>query len=111
MDERILNVGLDLAMEFGKNWLQPIQTRLAKKFPTLSPAQLDEYERACREAMKFGHAQVPIQWRRAGGQEKSARRLFDEVVLAAHPWITRTNLSHLFSQGCYYAWKDGDLAV
>jgi hypothetical protein len=111
MDERILNVGLDLAMEFGKNWLQPIQQRLAKKFPKLSPAELDEYERACREAMVFGHAQVPVQWKRADGQEKTARRLFDEVVLAAHPWITATNLSHLFSQGCYYAAKDGEIAV
>jgi len=111
MDERILNVGLHLAMEFGKNWLQPIQRRLAEKFRALSTSELDEYERVCREAMDLGHAQVPIQWRRAGGHEKNARRFFDDVVLAAHPWITRKNLSRLFSQGCYYAAKDGALAV
>lgn len=111
LDEHILNVGLDLAMEFGANWLTPIQARLAKKFPSLSAAELDGYEHACREAMTFGHAQVPILWRRAGGDEPTARRLFDEVLLCAHPWITPKNLSHLFSQGCYYAWKDGNLLV
>ena len=54
-EENILNEGVSLAMEFGKNWLQPIQKRLSKKYPKLSTTELDEYNTKCQSAMKLGH--------------------------------------------------------
>jgi hypothetical protein len=109
MDAAVLNAGLKLAMAFGEYWLQPIQSRLAGTFPELSRAELDEYDSLCREAMNFGHAQVPSSWRSAGGSQREAFRLFREIVLRRYGWVSDDNLSHLFAQGCYYAWKDGDL--
>ena len=53
----VFNVGLNLAMEWGEDWLQPIQRRLP-------------------------------------------------IMTARFQWVNTDNLSRLFSQGMYYAWKD-----
>ena len=109
LDRAILNVGLDLAMEWGPDWLQPIQPRLAARYPGLGAEQLDAYDAWCRGVMHWAHAQVPEHWRAAAGNEAEARRRFDEAVLSRHSVVSPDNLSRLWSQGCYYAWKDGAL--
>ena len=38
----VLNHGLFLAMEWGENFLQPIQPRLAVQYPQLNARQLDD---------------------------------------------------------------------
>lgn len=96
-------------MEWGPNWLEPIQSRLANRFPRLTAEELDAYEAACRAAMNWGHAQVPKSWRAANRDQAEAGRLFEQAVCERYPWISEHNISHRFSQGCYYAWKDGDL--
>ncbi len=105
LDAEILNDGLALAMEFGKDWLQPIQSRLAKRHPQLTTAELDTYDDACGAAMRFGHERVPAVWPGRAGSEREAFRRFRDDVLARHPWVSADNLSRLFSQGCYYASK------
>jgi hypothetical protein len=105
MDKRILNAGLDLAMAFGEDWLQPIQTRLAARFPSLSRAELDTYNATCREAMFFGHEQVVMKIPEAHKDRSVHFQLFRAAVLARFPWITAKNLSRLFSQGYYYSMK------
>jgi hypothetical protein len=107
----ILNAGLDLSMAWGPDWLQPIQSRLAALYPALGEAELDAYEAACREAMSWGHAQVPDAWHAAGHDQAEANRLFEQAARERYPWISDKNVSHLFSQGTYYAWKNGDIAV
>jgi hypothetical protein len=92
-------------MEFGEQWLQPIQTRLAAKFPLLSSAERDEYNAICREAMCFGHEQVVSKIPMAKDDPGMHYDLFRAAVLAKYPWITQKNLGSLFSQGCYYAMK------
>lgn len=110
MNDAILNEGLDLAMEFGQHWLQPIQERLRLMHPQILQAGLDEYNRQCQAAMKLGHEVVPECWREASSQQAVAMQLFRQRILAACPWVSEANLQGLFSQGCYYAWKDGSLA-
>jgi hypothetical protein len=110
-DPEILNVGLDLAMEWGPNWLAAIQPRLAERHPALSAEELDAYEAACRTAMNWGHAQVPEHWHAAGGDQDNAFRRFEGAVRERYHWISEKNLAHLFSQGSYYAWKNGDLPL
>src|ERR1017187_9215139 len=110
MDTTVLNKGLDFAMEFGANWLRPTQGRLLAQFPGLSQAELDDYDRVCREAMKFGHSQLVVCWREARSEQLQAFEFFRRDVLARYPWVSDPNLSHLFSQGCYYAFKDGEIS-
>jgi hypothetical protein len=105
VNRKILNIGLDLAMELGEQWLQPIQTRLAARFPSLSGAALDDYDSVCREAMRFGHKQVVLTIRRRNHDLQAHFERFRAAVLVKYPWITRKNLGRLFSQGCYYSMK------
>ncbi len=109
MKEDILNAGLALALEWGENWLQPIQERLHRQCPKLGEAELDEYNTTCREAMDFGHNHVPDCWRQSGEDQKKAYSLWEQEMKSRYPWISKDNLSHTFSQGCYYAWKDGEM--
>lgn len=106
--DALLNEGLDLAMEWGKDWLKPIQTRLAKRHPELTQKELDELNVTCQAAMRFGHGVVYDLALASGKNTK--REDFEPVIKARYPWINHKNISHLFSQGMYYAWKDTGLA-
>jgi len=110
MDAQILNTGLAMAMEFGDNWLRPIQERLHARYCQLSESVLNEYNEQCQAAMKFGHLELRHCWRDAHSQKDAAFQLFRERVCSRYPWISAANLERLFSQGCYYAWKDGELS-
>jgi hypothetical protein len=89
-------------MEWGKDWLEPIQARLARSHPSLSRAELDDYDSACREAMKFGHAEVARIWTEVGNAENEAFVRFEAVIRERYPWISDNNVGRLFSQGTYY---------
>jgi hypothetical protein len=103
----LLNEGLSLAMEWGENWLEPTQERLALRRPALSQSELDEINAICQAAMKFGHDSVYDLALKSGSKTK--REDFEPVMRARYPWVNSENLSHLFSQGMYYAWKDTGL--
>ncbi len=122
MKNEILNTGLKLAMEFGENWLQPIQDRLSKEYPELTRKELNEYNQICQHVMKFGHTLAveaktgnrinnPIFEKDKKDQEKAElefkkrRNEFPSKVREKYEWVDDENLSKLFSQGCYYAMK------
>jgi hypothetical protein len=103
--EEILNTGLSLAMEFGENWLKPIQSRLAALEPNLRPAELEEYNSICQAAMKSSNGWIYSTAEKSG--QEPDRKVWEAEVLSSHPWINKDNLDRLFSQGVYYAGKDG----
>lgn len=111
-EDDIPNVGMKLAMEFGKNWLEPIQNRLAKKFPSLTESELDNYNKICQEAMHFGDS---LLYDRLVQLEKDGEKItlsklseeFEKCMLGKYPWINKSSLTQLFQQALYYAWKDG----
>ncbi|RYE26542.1 MAG: hypothetical protein EOP51_00300 [Sphingobacteriales bacterium] len=108
----ILNAGLDMAMEFGKNWLQPIQERLGKKFPALKNSRLDHYNKICRGAMKAGQKFIydTLAANQEPGHKIDSKDLqvdFEQWMVARYPWVDQANLRRVFSQGMYYAWHDG----
>ncbi len=51
-NETILNIALKLTMEFGENWMQPIQNRLSKRFTNLSNQELDNYNDICQKILE-----------------------------------------------------------
>ena len=114
LDPEILNIGLELAMEWGEYWLQPIQKRLSLQFPSLSPAELSAYNKACQKAMNTGHNMARDAMRGFGlssGSDKDEKRQkeeyakFDSEYRKLFPWVTDKNLGRVYSQGCYYAMK------
>ncbi len=98
MDTTLANEALHLAMEWGKDWLQPTQARMKTRHPELNDAQLDEYDKLAQEAMRYGHRLVY----ESPGCEREG---FARAVLAKYPWVSAENIGRLHSQGQYYAMK------
>ena len=99
----LLNDGLHLAMEWGSDWLKPIQERLTKKYPRLSTIELDEINTVCQAAMSFGHATV-YDLVKEHGRDVSLQQ-FEPIMKSRYPWVGAGNMSRLFSQGMYYSMK------
>ena len=99
----LLNDGLDLAMDWGESWLAPIQPRLHKKYPWLEVHELEELNHTCRAAMNFGHELVYELRERRGGH--IGMEDFSPLLLARFSWVDPGNVSRLFGQSTYYAWK------
>ena len=111
-ETEILNSGLKLAMEFGKNWLQPIQNRLLKKYNFLTTEEVDKYNLICKEVMRNGNAFIydtlsNLTEKEATIKRRELKNQCDNFILEKYPWISKSNLSRLFNQECYYAGKDG----
>lgn len=102
--DEVLNAGLNLAMEWGEDWLKPIQDRLGLLYPAMSQAERDEANSTCQAAMKFGHGSV-YELASASGKDTKASD-FERIMKHRYSWVDSRNLARLFNQGMYYAWKD-----
>lgn len=101
--EHLLNIGLALAMAWGKDWLTPIQPRLVEQFPALTPEELDEINAVCQQAMRAGHAMVATLAKKDGPNVNFSK--WETEFSLRYPWVSRENLGRLFSQGMYYNLK------
>ncbi len=102
----ILNYGLDLSMEFGENWLKPINQRLHNKFPNLNSFELEEYNLACKEVNRIANNFVfenPVK------NENELNfvdfSVFENFMKQKYYWISIENTKRLYNQSCYYAYK------
>lgn len=106
INQEIANYGLNLSMEFGENWLKPINERLNIKYPDLLPIELEEYDKLCKEVNNYSNNFIlenPVK------NNKEIIFLpfnsFKQDISKKYPWINEENLKRLYSQSCYYAWK------
>jgi hypothetical protein len=98
MDATILNDCLNLAMEWGPDWLKPTQDRMRRLYPHLTDTELNQYDTDARAAMHLGFDLMY-------NNPKAAFAELMAVVRAKCPWVTEKNLSRMYSQGLYYASK------
>ncbi|MEH0154115.1 hypothetical protein V6R21_08185 [Limibacter armeniacum] len=110
--EDILNKGYKMSLEFGGNWLKPINERLGKKYPKLSSNELDEFSAICErlraEAINFINKYLEA--KAEGNQqivEKELQIAFTNWALEYYPWLSKSNIKGTVSQGLYFAWKGG----
>jgi len=108
----ILNTGLDMAMEFGEDFRKPIQQRLSKKYSSLSAEQLDHYNLVCTSAMESGFKFVdsilePLAALNQTISEANLKKQLFHHMKSNYPWINKDNLDRLYSQSCYFAFKNG----
>jgi Fe-S cluster biosynthesis and repair protein YggX len=106
-DNDILNQGLSLALEWGEHWLETIQERLGAIYSHLSKEELDKYNSYCKKVASDGNALI---FKIAYGDGKDcyseeSRQSWRQGMLGKYPWINEENLSHSYSQSCYYALK------
>ena len=101
----LLNEGLALAMDWGQDWLAPIQDRLRRQHPYLLAHELDELNATCQQAMQWGHESAYALVRSRGQDIRPDD--FAAAVLARYPWVNSANVARLFNQSIYYACKTG----
>src|SRR6267142_424250 len=81
----LLNDGLELAMDWGEDWLAPIQDRLLQQHAYLRREELDELNATCQDAMKSGH-DIAYKMVRESGMNVTQDE-FTALVLAKYPWL------------------------
>jgi hypothetical protein len=104
-EKALMNYALDLAQEWGDYWLEPIQGRLNKAYPSFTRDELNRYNAIAQDAMQFGHDLVYSMAEQQGKNVDETQ--WRNEYLSRYPWVNEKNLKHLFSTGNYYAWKDG----
>lgn len=104
--KEILNIALYMSMEFGANWLKPINERLNKNYPEISSENLEKINSICKEVNKFANDYV---YKSGTVINKEISfvdfNIFKDIILLKYNWISESNLSRLYSQSCYYAMK------
>lgn len=103
----ILNQSLTLALEWGENWLQPIQERIIAEYPNLSHTQADFLNSVCKHTMTDIEIFIYQTLSKERIDADILRVLLISYINEKYSWINESNSARLFSQGCYYAWKDG----
>jgi len=106
--DALLNEGLGLAMDWGDDWLAPINARMRERHAHLETAELDALNDECQGAMRLGHETV-YAGLQGNGTAPTAEALA-AIVLARYPWVNPENLARLLHQGVYYAAKTGRYA-
>ena len=97
----LLNLALDMSLEWGENWFQPINERIRAAHPELSADDAQTLDDWCVEAREFAYAEVE-KWVTLEVENKAAQAM--ETTRQKYPQINEPNLSHLYGQGMYYAW-------
>src|SRR5687768_99590 len=95
-ESEILNSGLKLAMEFGKNWLQPIQNRLLKKYDFLTTEQLERYNLICKEVLQDGNHFIYNTLSNLIEKDVTIKRSelkhkYDNFILEKYHWVSKSN--------------------
>ncbi len=103
--DALRNDALGLAMDWGEQWLAPVQGRLAEMYPQLPRTELDELDALAREAMQFAHQTILAF--AARGDQGLTEEDFSARFSAQYPWANAENVARMYRQGTYYAWKAG----
>jgi hypothetical protein len=101
IERALLNLALGLSLEFGPNWLKPIQPRLQHERPDVTSAQADELDAFARGTRDWAHDLIGRSLGTGVPGETEARRM----IVRSLPWIDDATFEHLWSQGVYYALK------
>lgn len=106
INQEIANYGLNLSMEFGEDWLKPINDRLAKQYPELLPTELVHYNELCKKVNVYANDFIrnnPVK-----NNDELIFLPFNEFkneILQKYNWINEENFKRLYSQSCCYAWR------
>ncbi|HWV65930.1 hypothetical protein, partial [Chitinophaga sp.] len=89
LSDNILNLGLKLSMEFGKNWLLPVSERLSKLNPELTQKQLTDCNEICKRVNESAHRVVynnPV--KNGAGIQFIDFGSFKDNILRQYHWVS-----------------------
>jgi hypothetical protein len=100
-NDEILNVALNMSLEWGENHRKPINARLLARFPMLSEAEVESYNQVCREIQSYAFDQIEAAYvKRISWPEAH------QNVMSRYPGLSEERYGRLNSQGHYYAWRN-----
>ncbi|MDC7956213.1 hypothetical protein PKF05_10280 [Fusobacterium simiae] len=101
-DKNILNIALKRHLEWGKEMLIPLETKLLKDIPNISTDDLKKLVDYIKNISK------DILWKiYYSNYDRKTNELKTNTVSEIknkYPWIDEENLKTLHLQGMYYAW-------
>jgi hypothetical protein len=109
MDPDICNTALKISLQWGPERSTPFKTRLAEARPGISDRDIEALEKQSHEVESAAWGSVVEHMKAHGMKDAPAREAWARPLLAKWPWLDDDNLAMLWTQGCYYAWHDGEL--
>lgn len=103
--DALLNEGLELAMDWGSEWLSPINSRLLKLHPYLSAGELEELNSTCQGATQLARETIHRALKDSATTPSVA--VLSPAIHRRYPWVDQRNLERLLRHGVYYAAKAG----
>src|SRR6185369_11722466 len=100
-DSDILNTALEMSLEWGLVRSRPLEERLAERFPSLAREQIIALKLTAGEVESLAWREVERAYLNQITIQQAASSILDTF-----PWVSASNLSHLVTQGQYYAWHD-----
>ncbi len=98
--DKLLNTALTLVTEWGENYGKPIDERILRVYPDLSPADIAELVKRSREAEHhiYGLAEQEL-------DGKIGESDITKAALERFPWLDGSNAARLKNIGMFYARK------
>ena len=98
----ILNVALEMSLEWGPNWLSPINGRIKSRYPELTEEQANDLNLWCVEVSRYAYKLIEMDYPLVMFKGEEGTGI--EQVQQKYPQINEENLGRLYNQGMYYAW-------
>lgn len=99
------NFALKLSLEWGDSFGKDISERLIKKFPELSIEKVENYKSLCKNIQDECWNLVDYKGDSIMVDEFDKR--LNETIFQKYQWINKNNQRKLYTQFCYYFWKEG----
>lgn len=99
---KILNLALKRSLEWGRKFLMPLDNKLMHSIPNLSGTDIEkvsQYVIQVRDDILW-----KIYYPNWDATTETLKIDAQKVATEKYPWINKSNLSSLDSQGMYYAW-------
>ena len=103
-NDEIVNAALEMSLEWGPNWLQPINARLREKYPQLTEKEAESLNVWCAAVRTFAFDLVEKEYKDEQAGKGIGSEAVQQEIRQKYPQVNAENLSHLYSQGMYYAW-------
>lgn len=97
----ILNIAMNLSLEWGENWLIPVDERLRAIVPNISVEEAKRVDIFIRDAREDIFKVVEQHY-----LKEITEMQLKSIVKEKYPFLNDDNYKRLLGQGMYYAWKD-----
>ena len=101
LDSEILNIAVDLSLEWGEWFLKPVNNRLRERYPQLGEEEAESYNRLCKEIREYAFAQIEMAYTKQIPNVTAIQN-----IRVRYPLLNQDSINRLNNQGTYYAWKD-----